>query len=117
MSIATYICRIERHTRARPASMARQSLPVAITTASTPFMMPLLCVAARYGSATANAHASMIPSRTFSPEKSPKASSSTGIVQRERGQAVIGKVGEYPQMDPAARDRFDSWAPAARRPC
>ena len=30
-----------------PASIARQSLPVASATASTPFMMPLLCVAAR----------------------------------------------------------------------
>ena len=37
-----------------PASMARQSLPVATATASMPFMMPLLCVAARYGSAAAN---------------------------------------------------------------
>ncbi len=36
------------------------------TTASTPFMMPLLWVAARCGSATANAHAAMIPSRTCS---------------------------------------------------
>ena len=30
-----------------PASIARQSLPVATTTGSMPFMMPLLCVAAR----------------------------------------------------------------------
>ena len=30
-----------------PASIARQSLPVATATASTPFMMPLLWVAAR----------------------------------------------------------------------
>ena len=36
------------------ASSARQSLPVATASASIPFMMPLLCVAARYGSAAAN---------------------------------------------------------------
>jgi len=34
-----------------PASTALQSFPVATTTASIPFRMPLLCVAARYGSA------------------------------------------------------------------
>ena len=37
-----------------PASRPRQSLPVAMPTASIPFMTPLLCVAARYGSAAAN---------------------------------------------------------------
>jgi len=39
--------------------MARQSLPVAMTTESTPFMMPLLWVAARYGSTAAQRLAEM----------------------------------------------------------
>ena len=47
-----------------PASTARQSLPVAITTASTPFMMPLLWVAARYGSSSAKRDALTMPSMT-----------------------------------------------------
>ena len=50
------------------ASMARKSLPVAIATASTPFMMPLLWVAARYGSTSARSLARMMPSRTSASE-------------------------------------------------
>ncbi len=50
-----------------PASTARQSLPVAITTASMPFMMPLLCVAARYGSSSAKREAATMPSMTSAP--------------------------------------------------
>ena len=48
-----------------PASIARQSFPVAIATASMPFMMPLLCVAARYGSTIAMSLAVIIASRTL----------------------------------------------------
>ena len=50
-----------------PASTARQSLPVAITTASMPFMMPLLWVAARYGSSSAKREALTMPSITAWP--------------------------------------------------
>ena len=50
-----------------PASTARQSLPVAMTTASMPFMMPLLCVAARYGSSSAKRDALTMPSMTSVP--------------------------------------------------
>ena len=57
-----------------PASTARQSLPVAMTTASMPFMMPLLCVAARYGSSSAKRDALTMPSMTSSPSISSVAS-------------------------------------------
>ena len=50
-----------------PASMARQSFPVAITIGSIPFIIPLLCVVALYGSTAANAAASKIPFITPSP--------------------------------------------------
>src|SRR2546422_676988 len=53
-----------------PDSIARQSFPVARTTASTPFMIPLLCVAQRNGSASAKAYASRMPSTTSSPDRS-----------------------------------------------
>ena len=43
-----------------PASIARQSFPVAITTGSIPFIIPLLWVAALYGSTTAKDAASKI---------------------------------------------------------
>ena len=69
------------------ASMARQSLPVAIATASMPFMMPLLCVVARYGSIAANSFARMMPSRTCSPEKSPGRAASIGITARRAHEA------------------------------
>src|SRR5207247_10811246 len=49
---------------------ARQSFPVATTTASTPFIIPLLWVAQRNGSASAKAYASRMPSTTSSPERS-----------------------------------------------
>ena len=57
-----------------PASTDRQSFPVASATASMPFMMPLLWVAARYGSVFAKSFASTMLSRTCSPEKSPRPS-------------------------------------------
>jgi hypothetical protein len=50
-----------------PASTARKSLPVASTTASTPFMIPLLWVAARYGSSSAKRDASTIRSTISAP--------------------------------------------------
>ena len=50
-----------------PASTARQSWPVATSTASTPFMMPLLCVAARYGSSSAKRDAAAIAGATSAP--------------------------------------------------
>ena len=43
------------------AAMARQSFPVAMATGSIPFIIPLLWVVARYGSASAKAQASKIP--------------------------------------------------------
>jgi hypothetical protein len=67
-----------------PASIARQSLPVAIATASIPFMTPLLCVAARQGSAHANRVARAIAWATASPDPPSMASNSVGIVQRAR---------------------------------
>ena len=70
--------------------MARKSLPVAMATASTPFMMPLLWVAARYGSTRARSLARMIPSRTASPSKPFAARFSTGIrtLARTRARSV-----------------------------
>ena len=75
-ALAAYAC--------AAASIARQSLPVAIATASMPFIMPLLCVVARYTSIMANSLASTIPSRTRSPEKSPASSRVTGITALAR---------------------------------
>ena len=51
----------------QPASMARQSWPQANATLLMAFMMPLLCVVARYGSSTANVCASKMPWMTASP--------------------------------------------------
>src|SRR5699024_12496332 len=50
-----------------PASTARQSFPVAIITGSIPFIIPLLCVTARYGSESADSLSNKTPSRTSSP--------------------------------------------------
>ena len=65
-----------------PASTARQSWPVATSTASTPFMMPLLWVAARYGSSSANRDAAAIAARTAGPAATSAASSASSTVQR-----------------------------------
>src|SRR5699024_9343843 len=62
-----------------PASTARQSLPVAIITGSIPFMIPLLCVTARYGSEAANSYACTTPSRTSSPENPSESKRCGGI--------------------------------------
>src|SRR5699024_4152011 len=81
-----------------PASTARQSLPVAITTGSIPFIIPLLCVTARYGSEAANSYAWTTPSRTSSPEKPSEANSAGGITQRARARqrsAKLDKILKY----------------------
>src|SRR5476649_2865669 len=71
LPVVSDVYRPFRHAYAcAPASTARQSLPVATITGSMPFMIPLLCVAARYGSMAANRHASITPSITCSPEYS-----------------------------------------------
>ena len=53
-----------------PASIARKSLPVAITTGSIPFIIPLLWVAHLYGSDFASRYALMTASTTSSPPMS-----------------------------------------------
>ncbi len=58
-----------------------------MATASTPFITPLLCVVARYGSTTASAPAAMIASRTCSPARVFVASASTGSTMRADASA------------------------------
>src|SRR5206468_2390083 len=73
-----------RHVRGEPdgghdaGQLARQSLPVASASASMPFMMPLLWVAARYGSAAANSYAAIMRSATSAPSKPSRASAASG---------------------------------------
>src|SRR5699024_10171224 len=62
-----------------PASTARQSFSVAITNGSIPFIIPLLCVTARYGSEAANSYACITPSRTSSPENPSESKRCGGI--------------------------------------
>jgi hypothetical protein len=49
----------------------------------------------------------MIPSRTRSPEKSPKASSAQGWYNARGQDSSVCEVGQDPQVDFAACDRFD----------
>ena len=96
-----------------PASTARQSLPVAMTTASMPFMMPLLWVAARYGSSSAKRDALRMPSMTSVP---------LIVVGRERlgrdaaahaHAALVAEVRQDAQADAAAGDGGERSATAS----
>src|SRR5699024_10387433 len=67
-----------------PASTARQTYPVAITTGPIPFIIPLLCVTAWYGSEAADSYAFIPHSLTSSPVNPLLSRSLGGIIHFAR---------------------------------
>mmetsp|Transcript_31933 Transcript_31933/g.110394 ORF Transcript_31933/g.110394 Transcript_31933/m.110394 type:complete len:290 (+) Transcript_31933:111-980(+) len=75
-----------------PASTARQSWPQATATAEMAFMMPLLFVHARYGSARAKSNAWSMASTTTAPGAPPASSSSSAVnVAETRARRLVAR--------------------------